>query len=112
MNVNTNISEDWGWYIDIENNNYINFSIIEYNHDLKSNKKMNYHLNRLETIEEDNEYDYFKNNYEHNEKILEILQQNNEIKKVEKGFFIKLDITTIITTILSYFTSLMFKIIH
>jgi len=112
LNTNININDDWGWYIDIENNNYINFSIIEYHHDINANKKLNYHLNRLETIKEDNEYDYFKNNYENNGKILEELQQNNQIKKVERGFLIKLELTTIITTILSYFTSLMFKIIH
>jgi hypothetical protein len=110
MSLNTNINDDWGWYIDIENNNYISFNIIEYHH-INTNKKMNYQLNRLETIEED-EYDYLKNNYENHEKIVEELQENNEITKPEKGFFIKLGITTIITTIFTYFTTLLFKIIH
>lgn len=121
MNLNTDIYDDWGWYIDIEKNynNYINFIIIEqepYNN-VKSNKKMSYHLNRLETIDE---YDYYyddkieynedeynkKYNEKYNEKI-----DNNEVKNIEKGLFV-IGLTTIITTIVTYFTRLIFKVIH
>ncbi len=95
MNLNAN-NDDWGWYIDTEKNTYINFTV-EYYHNLKQGKKMNYHLNRLETIEEDNE---------------KIIEENNKIENVEKGYFFKTSLTRIISTIFTYFTSLMFKLIR
>jgi hypothetical protein len=95
MNLNTN-NDDWGWYIDTEKNTYINFTV-EYYHNLSPGKKMNYHLNRLETIEEDNE---------------KIIEENNKIENVEKGYFFKTSLTRIISTIFTYFTSLMFKLIR
>jgi hypothetical protein len=110
MNLNTHICDDWGWYIDIENanyNNYINFNIIESYDNNKSNKKLNYHLNRLETIDEC-EYEYYE--YEYNENFKKT--QNNEVKQlVEKGFFIE-NLTTIITNVFTYLKSLIFKLIR
>ena len=54
-----NLSEDWGWYVDIENMRPIYQIKTEF---VKTyNKKLNYHLNRLDPIEED-AYDYYINN--------------------------------------------------
>jgi hypothetical protein len=110
MILNQNINDDWGWYIDIENN-CINFTIIESCNNINKNhtKKFNYHFNRLETIEEEDEYYYHKNNYQDK---LEDFAENNEINPIEKGFLIKASFTTIVTTIFTYFTSLMFKLIR
>jgi hypothetical protein len=88
-------NDDWGWYIDTEKNTCINFTV-QYYHNLTPNKKMSYHLNRLETIKEDNE------------KIIEV---NAEIEKVERGYFFKASFTRIISTVFTYLTSLMFKLI-
>jgi hypothetical protein len=113
MNLNTYIcdGDGWGWYVDIENSNYtncINFIIVESYNNENSNKKMNYHLNRLETI---HEYEYYeedeKNSEENNENI-----ENNKIKNVEKGFLIKTGLTTILTTIFTYLSSFIFKLVH
>lgn len=65
-----NLSEDWGWYVDIETLKPIYHIKTEF---VKTkNKKLNYHFNRLECIEED-EYYYYINNtrdldYEEKEK--------------------------------------------
>lgn len=38
--TNYNISDDWGWYVDIEDNSYINSNIdIPYKDDFKSEEK-------------------------------------------------------------------------
>lgn len=103
MNQNTNFSDDWGWYIDTEKNAYINFTI-EYYHNIKPNKKINYHLNRLESIQEHDDCEDSTNN----EKMLD---ENNEIKNVEKGFFIRVGLTKMITSIFTYFKSIIFKLV-
>lgn len=100
-----NICEDWGWYVDIENNNHIlptNLDFISH----KPYKKINYHYNRLETIEED-EYDYYKKNYKDNEEIeLDncFKKQSSEDKKSKDGeiFLYKIGSTTLITALLTY----------
>jgi hypothetical protein len=120
MNLNTYIcdGDGWGWYVDIENSNYsncINFIIIEsYNNEnSNSNKKMNYHLNRLETIHEYEYYEEDEKNEKENENIENIENiENNQIKNVEKGFLIKTGFTTIITTIFTYLSSFIFKLVH
>jgi hypothetical protein len=112
MNLNSHIcdGDGWGWYVDIENSNYsncINFIIIESCNNEKSKKKMNYHLNKLETIHEYEYYEEDEKNEEENENI-----ENNQIKNVEKGFLIKTGLTTIITTIFTYLSSFIFKLVH
>lgn len=103
MNLNMN-NDDWGWYIDTEKNTYINFTV-EYYHNLNPNKKMSYHLNRLEPIKE--ECTIYANNCEDKEKIIE----NNKIDDVKKGYFFKVSLTRMISTVFTYLTSLMFKLI-
>jgi hypothetical protein len=74
-----NLSDDWGWYIDIESLQPIYQIKTEF---IKTkNKKLNYHLNRLETIEED-EYDYYIKN---NKLILDELNEIDELKKNKKN---------------------------
>ena len=66
MSVNSyNLSEDWGWYIDIESMNPIpqKPKIVTNFNPNKVNKKINYNLNKLYTIEEaDDEYEYYIKN--------------------------------------------------
>jgi hypothetical protein len=111
MNSNWN-NDDWGWYIDTEKNTCSNFTV-EYYDNLNPNKKMSYHLNRLETIEE--EYTYYASNYEDNEKIIEKkneIEKKSEIKNVENGYLFKVTLTTIIVTIFTCFTSFIFTLIN
>ena len=101
MNLNNhNFCDGWGWYIDIENNDINNNNNnMKINFNNKSYKKINYHLNRLETIEED-EYDYYKD-------INEINIKNDEKKHQHKitgnGLIIKIGSTTLLTALLTYF---------
>ncbi len=63
-----NLTDDWGWFVDTENPQPIyqnKIDIIKNN-----NKKFNYHLNKLEPIEED-EYDYYMKNKAKNNKLYE-----------------------------------------
>jgi len=65
-NYELNLSENWGWYIDTENNLSItnNFEQRGVISTLSHNKNFNFHLNKMDKIaEEDNEFDYYiKNN--------------------------------------------------
>lgn len=116
MNLNTyNICDDWGWFVDTDNNLLINSTIIELNVPNRKYKMMNYHYNRLYPIEED-EYDYVKNNY----KDIENLEMNSSYKKIErkhekivekiqeknssivKTYLYRIGSTTIITALLTY----------
>ena len=108
MNLNTyNIYEDWGWYVDTENNIFINSKIdIIIN---KPNKKMESNV-KLEKIDEEKDhYDYYKNNY----RDIETLELDSSYKKLEvenekknknsgKLFLYKIGSTTLITALLTY----------
>ncbi len=60
------LTDDWGWFVDIENSQPIYQNKIDL---IKNNnKKLNYHLNKLDTIEED-EYDYYMKNKTKNDKL-------------------------------------------
>jgi len=96
-----NLSEDWGWFIDIESSKPVyqirrDFIKIQ-------NKKFNTHYTKLKTIEED-EYDYYINN----QKSLDDISCNNFDVKIKpnntdyiKNIF-NIGSTTLITGILTY----------
>lgn len=50
-----NLSDDWGWYVDIESSNYVHQT-----RKYCANFKQRH--NKLEVIEEDDEYEYYLNN--------------------------------------------------
>jgi hypothetical protein len=114
MNSNWN-NDDWGWYVDTEKNASNNFTV-EYYHNLNPNKKMSYHLNRLGTIEEE-EYPNYSSNYDYYEDYEDYdcygttIEKNNKTEKIENGYLFKATVTTIIITVFTYFTSLVFTFI-
>ena len=93
-----NLSEDWGWYVDIETLKPIYQIKTEFVKN--NNKKINYHLNKLEPINED-EYDYYMNNKKDIEYVEEF--KNEYDKKEEKNNIITYyGSTTLITALLTY----------
>jgi hypothetical protein len=70
-----NLSEDWGWYIDIESMKPIYQNNPEIIRSKNKNNIIKYRLNRLEAIEED-EYDYYINNIKNNE-------YKNDLKNID-----------------------------
>ena len=95
MNLNKQIlCDDWGWYIDTDENLFINNNVnISY-------KKIKCYT--LEKIEED-EYDY----YEKNNRDIEDLELDSVYEKIEKRDIVKINIykigsTTLITALLTY----------
>ena len=98
-----NLSEDWGWYVDIETLKPIYHIKTEF---VKTkNKKFNYHLNRLDCIEED-EYDYYINNkkdVDYDEEIkIKPLIQDEVIITDDLDIIKKYGSTTLITALLTY----------
>lgn len=95
MNSNThNICDDWGWYVDIENNLLIN-----------SNKSRLYiGYNKLSKIED---YDYSRY-IEHLESEEESMYKNNKEKNGLMSFY-TIGSTTLISALLTY--SILFLII-
>jgi hypothetical protein len=96
-----NLSEDWGWFVDIETMMPIYQIKTEF---VKNNKKLNFHLNRLNPIEED-EYDYYMNNkkeLDYEEEIFKI--KINEPVKSKEGtnMITAYSSTTLITALLTY----------
>jgi hypothetical protein len=96
-----NLSEDWGWFIDIESLRPIYQIKTEFVKN--NNKKLNYHLNRLDPIEED-EYDYYMNNkkeIDYEEEILKI-KINETVKcKEDTNMITAYGSTTLITALLT-----------
>jgi len=94
MNLITNnnitdytISNDWGWYVDTENNSYINPKIyIHY-------KKI---VTNLPSIEE--EYNYHQQNY----KDIENLTYEFDLKNDRRDILYKIGSTTLLTFLLTY----------
>ena len=90
MNSNThNICDDWGWYVDIENNLLINSN--------KSRLYIGYNNNKLSKIEE---YDYFR-----------YIEDIEDLKSEDKNglSFYTIGSTTLISALLTY--SILFLII-
>lgn len=112
MNFNTyNLSEDWGWYVDTESNLLINSNLTMVYNSCNPYKNINY--SRLCRIEEEDEYEYYKNNYKDIESLqLEYNYKTNGIKiqkKIELEFdksentnLYKIGSTTLITALLTY----------
>ena len=102
MNSNThNICEDWGWYVDIENNLLIN-----------SNKSQLYICyNKLSKIEEDDYFKYIEDDYSRYIEDLEseeCMYKNNKEKNALMSFY-TIGSTTLISALLTY--SILFLII-
>lgn len=105
MESTTYLCDDWGWFIDIENN-----KIVKQNHKLYKSQ-----YTRVQTIAEEDEYDYYKKCYRDiEEDVLNCDAKINEVKKHEtqkvgvSNYKIRIDYykitpTTIITTaVLTY----------
>jgi len=90
-----NLSEDWGWYIDIETSNPV--------YQTMSIQKNNKFYKKLDTIEED-EYDYYVNNQKNVDDIssksisINIEQSNRDYVKQ----IFNIGSTTMITISLTY----------
>ncbi len=99
-----NLSEDWGWYIDIENLKpvyHIRSDFIKI-----QNKKLNQHYNKLETIIED-EYDYYLNNQKNLDDITITNNPEKTIDNNNKQYYLSKNLlnigsTTMITALLTY----------
>jgi hypothetical protein len=103
MSVNYyNLSEDWGWYIDIESMNpiYQNPKIITNFNPKMVNKKINYNLNKLYTIEEaDDEYEYYiKNSIDIEDGYNKKTDYKSDNKKM--SYFSNINSTMCVTSIL------------
>lgn len=98
-----NLSEDWGWYIDIESMKPIYQINTEIIRNKNKNKKINYNLNRLEPIEED-EYDYYINNIkniEYNKNIDFAINETDD--NMKSNIITNYGSTTLITVLITYF---------
>ena len=85
--TNYNISNDWGWYVDTENNSYISPKIyIPY-------KKI---VTNLPSIEE--EYNYHLQNY----KDVENLTYEFDLKNDRRDILYKIGSTTLLMVLLTY----------
>jgi hypothetical protein len=110
LNMYYELCDDWGWFIDIENNNCNeNISLQPRRFHIK---KFNSHLNKLPTIEED-DLDYYQRIYQDTEeKIYKNIENNynlnlkssnkNSEKNSENTIF-NVGSITLITAVLTYF---------
>jgi hypothetical protein len=100
-----NLSEDWGWYVDIEISNPV--YQIRTDFVKKPSKKLNQHYNKLDTIEEEDEYEYHINNLKKLDDIssknidVDIEHNNNNNKEYVKKMF-SVGSTTMLTALLTY----------
>jgi hypothetical protein len=101
------LCDDWGWFIDIETNNY-GENILLQPCSRPRIKKFNSRVNKLPIIEED-EYEYYQKNYKDPEEILykhvdqnyiNLKQTTENTKNVNTVF--NVGSTTLITAILTY----------
>ena len=95
-----NLTEDWGWYIDIENMRPIN----QINNDFVKNKNKNLHqkINNIYTIIEEDEYDYYMNNHKNfEEKIYNESNLKNPVIN-PNNHIISFGSTTLITVFITY----------
>ena len=99
-----NLSEDWGWYVDIESSNPVYQIRTDFVN--KPSKKLNQHYNKLDTIKEEDEYDYYINNQNKLDDIssknidVDIEHNNNNKEYVKKMFSV--GSTTMLTALLTY----------
>jgi len=100
------LCDDWGWFIDIEHNNYHGNNLLQ---PCRSPvKKFNSYLNKLPKIEED-EYEYYHKNYKDPEEIIykeDELDYDINLKssnKNELNTIFNVGSTTLITAVLTYF---------
>lgn len=117
MNLNidkdeSNISDNWGWYVDIENlsshtNNFEKKRTINMSQNIK---KLNIHLNKLDKIDEDDEFEYYVKNSKgttiydclnYNYDKLDMENNNKETFYTNK--IVKIGSTTLLTALLTYF---------
>ncbi len=97
-----NLSEDWGWYVDVENMNpnyqtKKEFVIIPH-------RKFNIHYNKLEPIEEE-EYEYYLEKQKNLDDLL--INKNDENiddnkQNIVADNLIKFTSTTMITALMTY----------
>ena len=96
-----NLSDDWGWYVDIESSN----PVYQIRNDFVNTpcKKFNPHYNKLETIQED-EYECHINNQKKiddiSSKNVDVNIENNNQGYVKQIF--NVGSTTMITALLTY----------
>jgi hypothetical protein len=105
LNVQYQLCDDWGWFIDIENEEYGKNILLQ---PCRSPvKKFNSYSNKLPTIEED-EYEYYQKNYKDpEEKFYKVVEEKEGInlKYPNKNIGIlifNISSTTLITGILTY----------
>lgn len=93
MNSNTyQMSDDWGWFVDIECNDFSKNILVK---PINAQKKIKHRFN-LSTIEED-EYEYYHRNYKDPEE-----NYDTNVKTGESNIFINVGSTTLITALLTY----------
>jgi len=101
------LCDEWGWFIDIETNNY-GENILLQPCSRPRIKKFNSRVNNLPTIEED-EYEYYQKNYKHPEEIIyKEVDENINLKQSKENTnnvntIFGVGSTTLITAILTYF---------
>lgn len=97
MNSNKqNLCDDWGWYIDTDENLSINTNVSMV---YTPYKKMRYNV--LDKVEED-EYDYYNNNNRDIENLeLEYIYKNTYENSTKLNIY-KIGSTTLITALITY----------
>lgn len=119
MILNNYNCDDWGWYVDTENNSLINSNKVQHYNIYNLYKNIN--INRIHTIKEDiDTYDYFKNNCidienlelelnyiktekENKEENKENNKENKENKEENNRLMLyKIGSTTLITALITY----------
>jgi len=65
LNMYYQLCDDWGWFIDIENNNCSEHILLHPCRPIKN--RYNSYSHKLSTIEEDDEYEYYKKIYKNPE---------------------------------------------
>jgi len=111
LNAYCDICDDWGWFIDIENNCFNeNISLQPYRSVIK---KFNSCVNKLPIIQED-EYEYYHKNYKDPEEIiykecqptydinLERSNKSNSNKNSNTNTIFNVCSTTLISSLLAY----------
>lgn len=105
LNTYNSYEESWGWYVDTENNLFIDSNIIDYNSYHVYNPYKNKNYSKIYKIEED-EYEYYKNNYKDIEDFELEPNYYKNITSIEKKPEIltlyKICSTTLITALLAY----------
>jgi hypothetical protein len=97
-----NLSEDWGWYIDVESMKPVYQITTDFV--IMPHKKFNINYNKLESIEED-EYEYYLDNQKILDDISIIKKDENMADKKQNiisNNLIKFTSTTMITALITY----------